>query len=160
MFICISFSSYAEVIELSCKKNIEKNWNEIVDPQTKEDIKKMHKVKSKNGEGVYAYISIDTELKELTYFDLEEETISWSSSAYKNKKRVYSNLKITENFYKIDSKYISDFDEVMDALNVKIKINRKTGYTSYRYNYDGSGIVKGKSRKLIRYLCFPTEQLF
>ena len=120
----------------------------------------MWKVESKVEEGVYSYIKIDTELKKLTYFDFEEDIISVSHNSYANREEIYSDLKITEDFYEINTKYINDFGQIIDTIDIIIKINRKTGYSIYRYIYDGTGPTQGKHRKLVRYLCLPTGQLF
>ena len=152
-----TFPVYAYVVELSCKKNITKYWNEVLNPTTEEDIKKAYKVETEAGEGTYAYIKIDTKLKELTYFDLEEQNISISINEYADEKQTYSDLKITEDFYEVNTKYKDFYGDPIEAITIIIKINRQTGYTFYRYIYDGTGPIKEKSRKLIRYICSPSQ---
>ena len=160
IFFIFTFPVYAYVVELSCKKNITKSWNEVLNPKTEEDMKKAYKVETKAGEGAYAYIKIDTKLKELTYFDLEEQIISFSINEYADEKQTYSDLKITEDFYEINTKYKDFYGDPIDAITIIIKINRQTGYAFYRYIYDGTGPVKREARRLIRYICSPTSQLF
>ena len=160
--VCLftKFANFLSIIPSFSSGYFSNNLSEIVNPKTQEDRNNRLKVEEKFEKGVYAYIKIDTELKELTYFDFEEETISWSSYGYANRKQTYSNLEITNDFYKIKTKYINDLGIIIDTIDIVIKINRKTGYSIYRYLYDGTGPTQGQHRKLIRYLCLPTGQLF